>query len=288
MVSNQSTPNRIPFCKYQALGNDYLVLRPDNLDASLSPAQIQYFCHRHYGAGSDGILLGPLPVEGADFGLRIFNPDGSEAEKSGNGLRIFARYLWDQGLVVDAPFTVWTAGGIVHVQVHSNGEMVTVEMGQVRFDSQLIPMKGRPREVINETLVVGGQDLQICAATIGNPHCVVTSQLVTEAEARRLGPLIEHHYMFPNRTNVQFLEVRDRQSIRIEIWERGAGYTLASGSSSCASAAVAHRLGLCDASVAVHMPGGLIRVEISPDYEISMTGPVTGVYEGVFWGLPAA
>ncbi len=269
--------------KYQALGNDYLVMAPAEPGQTLAPSQIRLVCDRHYGLGSDGILLGPLATTGADFGLRLFNPDGGEFEKSGNGLRIFARYLWDRGLVGEEAFTIMTPGGLVQARVHPGGRRVTVGMGRVSFDSRQIPVQGPPREVIDEVLVVEGQALAYSALTIGNPHCVVLGQTVSAETAQRLGPHIERDPRFPNRTNVQFLRVLDRNAIQIEIWERGVGYTLASGSSSCAAAAVAHRLGLCEAQVAVRMPGGVIDIKISEDWSVSMAGAVTRVFEGHFF-----
>lgn len=141
----------LKFVKYQALGNDYLVMQPGASGEILSPADIRQICDRHYGVGSDGILFGPLTVPGSDFGLRIFNPDGSEAEKSGNGLRIFSRFLWDQGMVQEIPFTISTPGGVVRSQVLDGGKQVRVEMGRAIFDSLLIPVTGSQREVIGET-----------------------------------------------------------------------------------------------------------------------------------------
>jgi diaminopimelate epimerase len=268
------------FSKYHALGNDYIVLNPEDFEGQLTPSQVKVICHRNYGVGSDGILLGPLETSECDFAVRIFNPDGSEAEKSGNGLRIFSRYLWDKGLVQEEPFTILTAGGEVRCQVHPGGKSVTVDMGRVSFDSTQIPVKGPPREVINEKIALNDEELTFCAATIGNPHCVIFRDEVSEDEARRWGPLIETDHRFPNRTNVQFMKVLDRSNIQIEIWERGAGYTLASGSSSSAAAAVAYRLGLCDPQIAVHTPGGKIDITISSDFSISITGPVTKIAEG--------
>ncbi len=273
----------LPFSKYHGLGNDYLVIDPADLSAELTPQQIRRICDRHYGVGADGVLLGPLPAAAASFGLRIFNPDGSEAEKSGNGLRIFARYLWDRGLVSEAPFTVATPGGLVTAQVEPGGRMATVAMGRVSFASREIPVAGPPREVLNETLSAGDAALRYCAATLGNPHCVVLREELSAAEARRLGPRVETDARFPRRTNVQFMQVLDRAHLRIEIWERGAGYTLASGSSACAAAAVAHRLGLCDAQVTVSMPGGRLEVGIAPDWHVTLRGPVTRVWAGVLF-----
>lgn len=275
------------FHKYHALGNDYLVLDPADFP-SWRPApaagQIRVVCHRNFGVGSDGILWGPLPSKNSDFGLRIFNPDGSEAEKSGNGLRIFSRFLWDRKLVQTQAFTIETPGGQVRSVIKENGRLITVAMGRVSFDSAKIPVApaGASREVVNETLTAGGRDFTFCAATIGNPHCVLPlpAAEVTAELAHRFGPSIETHPLFPRKTNVQFLGVLDRANIRIEIWERGAGYTLASGSSSSAAAAVAHRLGLVDRNVTVHMPGGEIDIEIGDGFSILMTGPVNKVADG--------
>jgi len=176
-----------------------------------------------------------------------------------------------------------TQGGMVESRVQNRGRSVTVRMGQVRFDSTLIPVNGKPREVLNETMVLDGKELRFCAATIGNPHCVVLKEEVSEEEARQLGPLIERDQRFPNRTNVQFMRVLDRSNIQIEIWERGAGYTLASGSSSSAAAAVAHRLGFCDDHVTVHMPGGELDIRIAEDFSVRMTGSVTKIAEGILF-----
>lgn len=270
------------FHKYHALGNDYIVLNPADFPDWTAPSvpQIRVICHRNFGVGSDGILWGPLPTDKKGFGLRIFNPDGSEAEKSGNGLRIFSRFLWDQGLVKDALFTIDTPGGLVQSVVKDRGRLITVDMGAVTFDSARIPVAGGSREVINERIKIQDRDFTFCAASIGNPHCVIPLPEISADLARRYGPDIEVHPNFPRRINVQFMQVIDRGNIRIEIWERGAGYTLASGSSSSASAAVAHRLGLVDRDVTVHMPGGTIGIEIGDGFKIRMTGTVNKVADG--------
>jgi diaminopimelate epimerase len=268
------------FWKYHALGNDYIVMDPKDLPVPLTIPQVKLICHRNFGVGSDGILLGPLPSTRAPFGLRIYNPDGSEAEKSGNGLRIFSRYLWDRKLAGEKEFEIDTAGGVVKSTVFDSGRMVRVEMGKVTFWSNEIPVSGPRREVINEKITVGGRTFMFCSAAIGNPHCVLPLPEISADMAKQFGPLIETHSNFPNRINVQFLKVLDRANIQIEIWERGAGYTLASGSSSSAAASVAHKLGLCDGSITVHMPGGKLAIEIGKDFDILMTGPVTKVGEG--------
>ncbi len=269
------------FLKYHALGNDYIVLRPEDFQAELSPGVVRLICHRNYGIGSDGILYGPVDSKSCDFGLRIFNPDGSEAEKSGNGLRIFARSLYDEGLVREQPFSVETLGGVVSCKVEKGGRVVTVQMGEVSFDSQRIPVAGQPREVLNEEIRINGKVFKFCAATVGNPHCVVLTDEPSPVDAQHYGPLIENDPRFPNRTNVQFMRVIDQENVQIEIWERGAGYTLASGSSSTAAAAVAYKLGLCGSEITVHMPGGELRISFSDGFQATMTGPVIKVCEGV-------
>jgi diaminopimelate epimerase len=270
------------FTKYHALGNDYLVLDPKDLDPSvmLHAELIKTICDRHYGIGSDGLLFGPLPSPKASFSLQIYNPDGSEAEKSGNGLRIFCRYLWDGKLVGDKVFSVETKGGIVQAQILSNGKLVRIDMGKVSFRSEDIPVAGQSREVLREQIQVDDRTFQFCGATIGNPHCVILLDDISPALAKQYGPLLEVHPAFPHRTNVQFVKVLDRKNIQIEIWERGAGYTLASGTSSCASAATAFKLGLCDSDITVHMPGGMIDVSMDDSFRVVMTGPVTRVAKG--------
>jgi diaminopimelate epimerase len=268
------------FYKYHGLGNDYIVIDPEDAGDVLSKTNIKNICHRNFGVGSDGILFGPLETAEGDFGLRIFNPDGSEAEKSGNGLRIFSSFLFDKGRVGTDSFSINTMGGLVHSRVHEGGRNVTVAMGKVSFDSSKIPVQGPQREVLNETMKMDEEELVFCAATVGNPHCVILREKALAEEAKKWGPKIEIDPRFPNKTNVQFMEVMDRKNIKIEIWERGAGYTLASGSSSTASGAVAYRLGLCDKEITVHMPGGEISLIMDDDFSITMTGPVAKIAEG--------
>jgi diaminopimelate epimerase len=270
----------VKFSKYHALGNDYIVLDPSTGSERITPGLVQRLCHRHYGLGADGVLIGPLQSTEGDVALRIFNPDGEEAEKSGNGLRIFARHLWEKRLIRESECTVSTPGGVVRVKVHPEGRAVTVEMGIVSFHSSAIPVTGPPREVVNEQMSIGDENFTYSAATIGNPHCVILTKDLSVERVRRLGPLIERNSRFPKKTNVQFLRVIDRSHIQIEIWERGAGYTLASGSSSCASAAVARRLGLCDPDVSVRMPGGVIDIHMEEDWSVTMTGPVEHIADG--------
>jgi diaminopimelate epimerase len=268
------------FWKYHALGNDYLVL--DGCDGSVvPPPQIRRICDRHCGLGSDGVLIHRPAQLASIAAVQIMNPDGSEAEKSGNGLRIFSRYLWDRRLVAAEPFCVQTLGGEVTCQVLTGGAVV-VDMGRVSFRSRDIPIQGEDREVLNESLELPGEQWTFSAATVGNPHCVIVCNDPTEALARRLGPLIETHSWFPQRTNVQFVHPLARNCVRMHIWERGAGYTLASGSSSCAAVAVLFRLDLCDDNVEVEMPGGRLKIAVAPDFSnVRMIGPVVKIAEGV-------
>ncbi|MGD8401895.1 MAG: diaminopimelate epimerase [Bacillota bacterium] len=270
------------FFKYHALGNDYLVIDPNQMKINLTEANIKLICNRNFGVGSDGILLGPL-WEAGKIKLRIFNPDGGEAEKSGNGIRIFSKYLHDQGYITDPVFELETLGGKVQVRLlDANANLIQVGMGKLIFRSDLIPVAGEIREVVNETLELQGRVYPITCVSIGNPHCVILLPTVSKEQALQLGPLVEHHPIFPNRINLQLLQVIDRSNIRIEIWERGAGYTLASGSSSSAAAGVAYKLGLVDQKVNVHMPGGVITIELGTDFDVAMTGPVAAVATGNF------
>lgn len=272
----------VHFKKYHGLGNDYLVIDPNVEDFAMTEANIRLICDRNFGVGSDGILYGPT-FEGDLPSLRIFNPDGSEAEKSGNGLRIFSKYLWEKKYVHSKSFKIKTLGGVVDVQVKDEtANLIRIDMGKVTFVSDEIPMAGERREVVNESLDIDGVPYNVTCLSIGNPHCVIPMQEVNEQIARALGPHVENHKMFPNRINLQIVRVIDRANIDVRIWERGAGYTLASGSSSCAAAAASHRLGLVDSNITVHMPGGTLHIEIANDGRIRMTGPVEGTFEGNF------
>jgi len=277
--------NDFAFFKFQALGNDYIVIDPTRTAFDPTPKLVQSLCDRHRGIGSDGILLGPFPVPGdaEAFGLRVFNPDGSESQKSGNGLRIFARYLLEAGHVKGERCRIKTTGGVAEISyLAADGSKVQVDMGRPSFLAGDVPFTAVPpqQDVLETPLFLPTGPVTITALSVGNPHCVVFPGTVSPAEAQRLGPRIEKHPDFPNRVNVQFVEVLDRKRIRLEIWERGAGYTLASGSSSCAAAAASRRLGLVDDQLQVLMPGGAIDIAFTEQGRILMTGPVLSVYEG--------
>lgn len=271
------------FVKSHALGNDYIVLDEAQLSRPLTPEAVRLICHPHYGIGSDGILL-LTPGRGADFGLRIFNPDGSEAEKSGNGLRILAKFLYDHGYTTRPEFTVSTPGGMVRARLQvDQGRVngITVDMGRATFVSSEIPVAGPRREVVKEVLEMGGGQFTVTAVSVGNPHCVIFTEALNPDEVHRRGPEIEHHPSFPNRINVQFAKVISRDRVSILIWERGAGYTLASGTSSCAVAAASVKNGLTDRQVTIQSPGGELTVTVGETWDLTLTGPASEICGGI-------
>jgi diaminopimelate epimerase len=274
------------FFRGHGLGNDYIVVDPQALSFKLTPKNIELICNRNWGLGSDGILA-LVPSKKADFGLRIFNPDGSEAEKSGNGLRIFARYLHAMGKTRKKRFTVETKGGLVTIDLHldrqGDASAVTVEMGRATFKPAALPCTLPADELIQQPIEAAGRSLTFTGVSVGNPHCVVFRQ-ATESWSREdllaLGPALEHHAIFPKRTNVQLAIPTGPKELFILIWERGAGETQASGSSSCAAASAAVRLGLVKSPVTVKMPGGTLNIDVAQDFSLTMTGPVAEVARG--------
>lgn len=274
------------FFRGHGLGNDYLVMNPKDLTFKLTPAVIRTICDRNWGLGSDGILA-LVPTKKADFGLRIFNPDGSEAEKSGNGLRIFARYLHATRKTTRSTFTVDTKGGLVsitlHLDRHREAAAVTVEMGRATFVPDALPCTLAARELIRQPIEAAGRSLEFTGVSVGNPHCVLfkkAGESWSRADLLALGPALENHPLFPKRTNVQLAVPTGPQEVFILIWERGAGETQASGSSSCAAASAAVRLGLVRSPVTVTMPGGTLHIDVAADYSLTMTGPVAEVARG--------
>jgi len=274
------------FFRGHGLGNDYLVMDPKDLTFKLTPKTIKAICDRNWGLGSDGILS-LVPSKKADFGLRIFNPDGSEAEKSGNGLRIFARYLHATGKTKKKRFTVETKGGLVSIDLqvdrHGDAAAATVEMGIATFKPDALPCSLNVPELIQQPIEAGGRSLIFTGVSVGNPHCVVfkpTGESWSREDLLALGPALEHHKLFPKRTNVQLVVPTGRNEVFILIWERGAGETQASGSSSCAAASAAVRLGLVRSPVTVKMPGGVLNIDVAPDFSLTMKGPVAEVARG--------
>lgn len=272
------------YVKSHGLGNDYIILEEDHISFSLEESQIQKICDVHYGIGSDGILL-KVESNKADIGLRIFNPDGSEAEKSGNGLRIFCKYIYDyEVLNKKRSFSVETKGGIVNAYVveeaKGRAKTIKIDMGKAIFQADKIPTLFKSEEVIDHEIEVEGQKYMISCVSVGNPHCVIIRDELDEQEIRRVGPLIEKLAIFPNRINIQFVKVISRSKVEILIWERGAGYTLASGSSSSAVACVLRKKGLIDQEVEVMMPGGSLQLVVDDNWQIHMTGEIKEICTG--------
>lgn len=264
--------------KYHGLGNDYLVFDPNKNELELNEANVKMICNRNVGLGSDGILEGPLM--GEHLAVKIWNPDGSVAEKSGNGVRIFAKYLKDAGYVQKKNYELMTDGGIVEITyLNEEGSRLRISMGKLSFVSEEIPVIGERREVINEDMVFGNNLYPATCVSVGNPHCVIPMQEISKELVCKIGVHSESARYFPERVNTEIMKVTDRNNIAIETYERGAGYTMATGTGACAAAAVAYKLGLTENKMLVHMPGGDLQVEIADDWNVYITGDVFYIAE---------
>jgi diaminopimelate epimerase len=270
------------FYKYSALGNDYIVINPETGTFKPTPKNIRLICDRNLGIGADGVLYGPF-FDKDKIKLNIFNPDGNEAEKSGNGVRIFAKYLCESGHPRPKKFSLATLGGDVMVEMCENN-IITADMGKPDFLSENIPVNGPKRDVIDEVLILDSKSYKMTCVSVGNPHCVLFVDEPSKQMAMDMGPIVETHKLFPKGVNVQFAKIIDKQNVQIEIWERGAGYTLSSGSSSCAVFSAANKLGLVGNKASVFMPGGKLDVELRDDNHIYLSGPVVGICKGEFLG----
>lgn len=264
----------VKFEKYHCMGNDYLIFDPNKNEMELTKDSIKLICNRHFGVGSDGILAGPY-LDQEKMYVKILNPDGSEVEKSGNGMGIFAKYLKDAGYVQKTSISFMTLGGEVSVYyLNEEGTRVKISMGRPTFWSDEIPVTGERREMVNQTMMFGKIPYITTCLSIGNPHCVIWMDEISKEQVCRIGEHSENADCFPEKVNTQLLNVLDRTNIQIEIYERGAGYTLASGSCACAAASAAYKLGLADSKMYVHMPGGILEVEIKEDGVVYMVGEV--------------
>ncbi|MET9433227.1 diaminopimelate epimerase [Streptomyces sp. NPDC006551] len=281
------------FFKYQAAGNDYLVIDPRHTDFPVTPEAIRLVCDRHRGVGADGVLHGPLepPRPGVPVTLDLYNSDGSDCGRSGNGLRMFALHLAEQeaGAWADGrEFTLRTAVGDTAVRVLDAGQgRVEVGMGRPSFDAADLPLlhvDGSPYigRAVRVPLSVDDEKLTVTCVYNGNPHTVVLVDAPSPQLARRLGPGIAQHVRFPRATNVQFARMVNRAVMELEVFERGAGYVTASGAGACAAVSAARELGLCDDRVEVRMPGGGVEITVAEDGRVTMTGDAEQVAAGSF------
>ena len=284
------------FIKFHGFGNDYVVIEAERLATIASLGDFaRQICDRHYGAGADGIaVVSPSLEVSADFGVRIFNPDGSEAALSGNGTRCAAAYLFYQNLWQADELRLHTRSGVKRYfirEIQQPGKFIfDSELGHPRFASESIPMQTEKKleQVVNYPLTVGDQTVMVTALEMGNPVCCIFVNSFSELDWRWLGPRIENHAQFPDRTNVTFVQMRDRGNLELRIWERGVGETTASGSCSCAAAVAAMINGKADRRVNVVTPGGTVQIHWRDDQEVVITGSAEVVYSGDWLGSVAS
>lgn len=274
------------FIKMHGLGNDFVIMNfmmgePDRDWA----AEARQICDRHFGVGADGLVL-LLPSDEADFRMRIFNPDGSEAEMCGNAIRCVTRYVYERGLVSDAVVTVETGAGILVPELvwgdldDENGLLVRVDMGNPVLAPAEIPVKAEGDQAVRQTLSAAGEDITFTAVSMGNPHCVIFVPELDKVDFYKLGPAIETHPFFPRKTNVEFVQVVNPGEVKVRVWERGAGETLACGTGACAVGVAGALNGLTERKVSVYLPGGKLDIEWADNGRVFMTGPAEAVFEG--------
>ncbi len=277
------------FTKMHGLGNDYVYVNlfEEKLNGVDLPELARRVSDRNFGIGGDGLIL-IMPSEHADFRMRVFNNDGSEAKNCGNGLRCVSKYVYDHGLTTKTSFTVETLGGTVQpeVEVGPDGKVsrVTIDMGEPRLQRQSIPMTGETQSTfVEQPITVKDRTYTMTAVSMGNPHAVLLVDRVDEQEVTEYGPLIEWHEWFPERANVEFIQVLNRHEILFRVWERGTGVTLACGTGACAAAVAAILSGKTERLVTVHLKGGDLVIEWrEDDNRVYMTGPATEVFQGVY------
>ncbi|MXZ82295.1 MAG: diaminopimelate epimerase [Synechococcus sp. SB0666_bin_14] len=271
------------FAKYQGLGNDFVIVDGrSGLPMEPSAAQVRQLCDRRLGIGADGVILALPPRQGGDLRMRIFNGDGSEPEMCGNGIRCLARFVADQqqGVCPDT-LTIETMAGPMGASLQDQGQ-VTVDMGEPHLEPAAIPttLGVDAQQVVAERLLVIGQVLEVTAVSMGNPHVVIPVADVDQVDLEQLGPALETHPAFPNRTNVHFLQPLSDQHHRLRTWERGAGPTMACGTGACAAVVAAHLLGLGQRQARVTLPGGALAIDWRDDSHVFMTGPAQRTFVG--------
>ncbi len=270
----------LKFTKMHGAGNDFVVIDLISQRCKLRSRHIRALANRHFGIGCDQVLVVEAPTRpDVDFRYRIYNADGSEVEQCGNGARCFARFVRDKKLTAKHTISVETAGGIIELRVRE-GNQVEVDMGAPRFAPADLPFRAE-HEADNYPLTVDGQTLEIGAVSMGNPHAVLRVDDVQRADIERLGPKIESHPDFPQRVNVGFMEVVSADEIRLRVYERGVGETLACGTGACAAVAYGRRRGWLTDTVTVQLPGGKLAIEWpGPGHPVRMTGPAAVAFEG--------
>jgi diaminopimelate epimerase len=273
---------KMKFWKMHGLGNDYVVIdnRDQVVDETELAALAKKLCERKFSVGADGLLL-VYTSKKADIRMRIFNSDGSEAEMCGNGIRCFTKYCYENGIVKKEKFLVETTGGLKQVWLtEQKGEVssVKVDMGAPDWNRETLPMVGEG-PFINENLQVDDEEnYKVTCLSMGNPHCVIFVDNVDDFPVEYIGPMIENHEAFPRRTNVGFVQVVNNSEIKLRVWERGCGETLACGTGTCAAVAAANRLGKVKNKVNVHLLGGDLNVEVADT--LFLAGPAEKVFEG--------
>jgi diaminopimelate epimerase len=282
----------IEFVKYHGLGNDFILI--DNRHAAnpcLSPEQAVLWCDRHFGIGADGVIFAlpgqALPGQpGTDYTMRIFNSDGSEPEMCGNGIRCMARFVADlegQSTTSEQVYRIHTLAGLISPQLQAGGQ-VTVDMGLPRLLAAEIPttLAAPSEKVVNQSLEAAGQTWNVTCVSMGNPHCITFVEDVSTIPLEAIGSQFEHHPAFPQRTNTEFIQVVSRDYLKMRVWERGAGITLACGTGACASLVAGVLTGKCDRRATVELPGGCLEIEWADDQHLYMTGPAQRVFSGRF------
>lgn len=275
----------IRFTKMHGIGNDYIYINCMESTPDRLPELAIEMSDRHFGVGGDGIVL-ICPSEVADFKMRMFNNDGSEARMCGNASRCIARYVHDHGLTDQRRISLETLSGIkvLSLNMNSGGEVesVTVDMGEPEFTPGLIPVVTASERMVEEDVETSCGDVKVTAVSMGNPHGVIFVDRIEDVDFETLGPELESHDIWPDRANIEFLEVISRSEARMRVWERGTGETLACGTGACASAVAAILTGRCDRKVTIHLRGGNLEIEWSEDGHVMMTGGATEVFDGIY------
>ena len=271
------------FTKMQGIGNDYVYVNCFEETVRDPEALAVRISRPHFGVGSDGLVL-IEPSDVADFGMRIFNSDGSESEMCGNATRCIGKYVYERGLTDKTELTLMTHAGLKQLQLRARGgkvHSVRVDMGSPELDPRRVPVDLPGEIVLGHRLDVGGMLYAIHCVSMGNPHCVIFVRDPDDVDLPMVGPLIENHRIFPNRTNVEFVTVRDRQHLRMRVWERGAGETLACGTGACAALVASVLTGKADREAEVRLNGGVLQIAWSPeDNHVYKEGPAEFVFDG--------